>query len=101
VVYGREVDGQATTFGTTGYTYNNVFVLYDRTTESVWYPLSEGAIDAIGGRKRGDRIEVLDEPQVVTLEEWRRQHPDTKVLLGERAAAQSADSPEPTQPADG
>lgn len=81
MVYGREVDGTVTTFGTTGYTYQRVFVLYDRATGSVWYPLDDGAFDAISGPRRGDRLPFLGKPPIVSLGEWRKSHPETDVLL--------------------
>ncbi len=95
-MYGRKINGKTTTFGTTGYTYNKVFVLYDRLTDSVWYPLADGAWDAIGGSKRGAKIPFLAEPPVVPLGEWRKKHPATEVLLedasrltGQRGAGHS------------
>ncbi len=81
VVYGREIDGRETTFGTTGYTYKNTFLLYDRATESVWYPSNKGEFNAISGELKGEAIPFLAEPQVMTLAEWRELHPNTKVLI--------------------
>lgn len=81
MVYGREVNDQVTTFGTTGYTFNNIFVLYDRLTDSVWYPLKDGAFNAIGGRRHGDRIPFLEKPPILKLGDWREAHPETDVLL--------------------
>jgi len=81
VVYGREVDGKETTFGTTGYTYNSIFMLYDRLTKTVWYPLDDGAFDGVGGEKLGGKIPFLAEPPIVTLGQWRKEHPNTQVLL--------------------
>lgn len=80
MVYGREIDGIEVTFGTTGYTMNNVFVLYDRATESVWYPSSDTALEAMSGAQKGRTIPFLDKPQPMTLGEWRARHPRTKVL---------------------
>ena len=84
MVYGREIDGEVTTFGTTGYTYRSVFVLYDRASESIWYPLQDGAFDAISGTRRGEQIAIIDKPRVMTLGEWRNRHPQTTVLLADR-----------------
>lgn len=81
VVYGREFDGTVTTFGTTGYTFKNTFVLYDRSTSSVWYPLSSGRFDAIGGQLRGRTIPFLAQPEKTTLKEWLTKYPDSDVLL--------------------
>jgi hypothetical protein len=80
-VYGRELDGEPVNFGTTGYTNNNVFVLYDRKTDSVWYPLSNHTLDAVSGPKRGEKIEFIEKPPLMTLRKWQSKHPDTLVML--------------------
>lgn len=77
----REIDGEAFEFGTTGYTMNNVFTLYDRKTESVWYPLTEESFDAVSGPAKGASLEFIVKPEVLRLHEWVKQHPDTLVLL--------------------
>jgi len=77
----RRIDGEEIEFGTSGYTLNNVFVLYDRKTDSVWYPLEDDAFDAVAGPLQGMEIEFLAEPEVMRLREWRKKHPDTLVLL--------------------
>ena len=81
VVYGREIDGKETTFGTTGYTYNRTFLLYDRRTESVWYPLENGEMNAISGPLQGKALQFLEEPDVIPLKEWRARYPETLVLI--------------------
>lgn len=81
MVYSRELDGEQLEFGTTGYTMDNVFVLYDRMTDSVWYPLGNGTMDAIAGQRKGTSIPLLDEPSPLRLEDWLKQHPESKVLL--------------------
>lgn len=83
MVYGRQIDGTVTTFGTTGYTFNNTFVLYDRLTESVWYPMTDSGFEAIGGPASGRWIPFLAKPAVMPLSEWLEAHPDTQVLLGD------------------
>ncbi len=81
VVYGREIDGELTTFGTTGYTYKNTFLLYDRATESMWYPLKKGEFNALSGKLKGKTLPYLAEPEVMSLGEWRKLHPQTVVLI--------------------
>ena len=81
VVYGREIDGKAVTFGTTGYTMNNVFVLYDREFESVWYLTDEKHLEATSGTKKGTRIELLMKPTPMPLGQWRKVNPKTRVLV--------------------
>lgn len=86
MVYGREIDGKVTTFGTTGYTHHRVFVLYDRATESVWYPRTGKHINAIGGPLQKQTIPILENPKVMTLGKWRKLYPDTLVLLKDKSA---------------
>jgi len=80
-VYGRDLDEEPVDFGTTGYTNNNVFVLYDRKTDSVWYPLTDGTLDAVSGPKKGEKIEFIAKPKRMSLGEWKAKHPDTLVML--------------------
>lgn len=82
VVYGRELDGEVTTFGTTGYTYNNTFLIYDRKTESVWYPHKPSEMNAISGLSTGSALPFLAEPDPLPLAEWRQSHPNSLVLVG-------------------
>ena len=86
-MYGREWDGEVTTFGTTGYTYDDVFLLYDRATRTVWYPLEEGAFDGVGGPELGRKIKFIEKPPVMTLGAWRLRHPNTVVLLHDRGSS--------------
>ena len=80
-VCSRIIDGKTSTFGTSGYTRNNVFVLYDRSTDSLWYPLKDGAFDAVAGPKKGDQIPFVAKPDPVELAEWVKEHPNTLVLM--------------------
>ncbi|MCH8806350.1 MAG: DUF3179 domain-containing protein [Planctomycetes bacterium] len=82
VVYGREIDGEATTFGTTGYTYRQTFLLYDRKTDSVWYPLEPDRMNAVSGKLKGKSIPFLAKPALMPLREWVAEHPKTRVLVG-------------------
>ncbi|MFT5286739.1 MAG: membrane-associated protease RseP (regulator of RpoE activity) [Planctomycetota bacterium] len=84
----RELDGEAVEFGTSGYTMDHVFVLYDRSTESIWYPLSDETLDAVAGSRNGESIAILDEPAPVVLSEWLASHPDSSVLLPSEADAE-------------
>jgi len=60
---------------------DHVFVLYDRATQSVWYPGDDQTLQAVGGLRKGASIPFLDEPAPVTLAAWLEQHPDSTVLL--------------------
>ncbi len=90
MVHGRVNGGSIDDFGVSGYVYKNVFLLYDRRTESLWYPLDDTMWTAISGPRRGETIPFEAKPAVVTLGEWRKQHPDTRVLLGSSSALAAA-----------
>ena len=55
--------------------------MYDRLTNSVWYPGQDATLEAVGGSRLGKSIWFLDEPARATLGEWLEEHPDTTVLL--------------------
>ena len=59
---------------------DHVFVLYDRASNSVWYP-SETALEAVGGERKGSAIPFLDEPAPVVLGDWLAEHPASTILL--------------------
>lgn len=81
-VCSRELgDDQTIEFGTTGYTLNNVFVLYDRNNGTTWYPLKEGGLDAVAGADLGKSIEFVEKPEQMKLSEWLKSHPQSTVLL--------------------
>ena len=82
-MYGRELDRAETTFGTSGYTFDQTFVLYDRSTKSLWYPKGKSAMKAVAGKKKGATIPLLDRPKVMSLAKWIEKHPDTLVLIGD------------------
>ena len=81
MVYSREWDGQENEFGNSGYMMDSVFVLYDRLTNSLWYPLGYRTMDAVAGPRKGASIPLLDKPSPMRLQDWLEQHPDSKVLL--------------------
>jgi hypothetical protein len=81
VVYGREIDGEVVTFGTTGYTYKKTFVLYDRKTESVWYPHKPNEMNALCGRYAGSSLPFLAMPDPVRFADWYNKHPESLVLV--------------------
>lgn len=86
-VYDRRVSGQTLTFGVAGYTYadplvwdgRDAFVLWDRETESLWWPPIGRAVSGV----------LLDRPLPLLSEKlwsqttWgktKEQHPDAQVL---------------------
>jgi len=82
VVYGREINGEVTTFGTTGYTYKNTFLLYDRKTESMWYPYQSDEMNALSGQCAGSALPFLGKPEPMPVADWRKKHPGSLVLVG-------------------
>ncbi len=85
MVHGRSNSGAVDEFGVSGYVYKDVFLLYDRRTESLWYPFDDSQWTAISGPRKGETIPFMEKPALMTLGEWRKKHPNTRVLLGERA----------------
>ncbi len=83
MVHGRDAQPETDEFGVSGYVYKDVFLIYDRKTRSLWYPLEDDAWTAISGPRRGERIPFIEEPPIMTLGAWRKEHPDTVVLLGD------------------
>ena len=87
MVHGRATkDGKIDEFGVSGYVYKNVFIIFDRRTESLWYPLDEKGWTAVSGPRKGEKIAFIDETPVVSLGDWRKKHPNTLVLLGSKKA---------------
>jgi hypothetical protein len=80
VVYGREIDGGVVTFGTTGYTYDRTFVLYDRKNESLWYPHKPSEMNGLCGPYAGSILPFLAMPERMRLADWRDNHADSLVL---------------------
>jgi hypothetical protein len=71
-----EVDGQLTTFGTSGRLYNSNLVMYDRATDSLWpQALGQAVVGPLTGAQL-DRVPV----QIVSFHEFRTAFPDGAVL---------------------
>jgi len=75
IVYRRP--GEASlTFGVSGMLYQSNLLMYDKSTESLWSQLGG---EAIAGPMTGARLDALPSVET-TWGEWRREHPDTRVL---------------------
>lgn len=85
MVHGREKDGKLDEFGVSGFVYKNVFLIFDRKTSSLWYPLDDEKWTAISGPRKGETMKFIAKPGLISLGEWRKKHPDTKVLLGPKS----------------
>jgi len=79
-VYSRKLDGRTLTIAASGWTYDLLFVLYDKETESLWYELpGTGKLTCIAGYYQGRTLPEVPS-QYIAWNEWYRQHPDTKIL---------------------
>ena len=80
-MYSGVVNGQTTTFGTSGLLYRSNKVMYDRATRSLWNQFSG---EPIIGTLADSGIQQPFFPSVVsTWGEWLEEHPDTTVLSRE------------------
>ena len=77
-MYSAKINGEATTFGTSGLLYRSNKLMYDRVTESLWNSfLGEPVIGPLADS--GIQLDYL--PVVTTTwQEWSSEHPDTTVL---------------------
>ena len=81
-VYERTLNGELVGLGTSGYLYEDAFVLYDRGTDSLWYPQDDG-LKAITGPLCGRVLAIAPEKaERVSWGEWLRRYPNTQVVVG-------------------
>jgi len=83
VVNSRQVGQDVLTLAPSGWTYEFTFVLYDYQTESIWYPMpsekGEEQFVCISGHYADRELQVM--PSLITRwNEWKKDHPDTKIL---------------------
>ena len=78
ILYFTEHEGMNHALGTSGFLYRSNKLMYDQATQSLWSTMRG---TPVVGPLAGKGI-VLDRGSVVTTTwgEWRRRHPDTKVL---------------------
>lgn len=86
-MYDRVIGGREYTFALSGYTYYDPgvwngmdgFVLWDRETESLWWPLTGRAVSGI---MKDTKMAVMDEQlwKQTTWKDIRLNHPDAEVL---------------------
>ena len=87
-IYERDYGGQELTFALSGYTYfdsavwNGLdgFILWDRETESLWWPLID---QAVSGALQGTRLLEMDKAYWadVTWKDVKSKYPSAKVLV--------------------
>ena len=76
VTYERTVQGEITTFGTSGLLFNSALVMYDRLTESLWTHYNG---EAIAGAAGGEILNPLSSP-LLGWAEFKAEFPDGLVL---------------------
>lgn len=77
-MYSAKIDGEPTTFGTSGMLYRSNKLMYDRATNSLWNQFTG---EPIAGPLAASGIRLPFFPSVLTTwEEWLAEHPDTTVL---------------------
>jgi len=76
VVYSREIDDEAYTFGVSGRLYKSNVLLYDHQTESLWSQLME---KAIAGPLVGKGLKKLNSVRT-SWKAWKKRHKSTVVL---------------------
>ena len=87
----REIDNEQVEFGVSGKLYNSELVMYDRKTDSYW-PQSLGK--AVLGPSTGKVIKKIP-TDTVKWGDWKKVHPDTKVLSKDTGFLRSYDGSNP------
>jgi hypothetical protein len=77
-VYGRQLDGKTLTLVPSGWTYKSTFVLYDRETETLWYPYDKGLMGIQGKHFKRWLPKIPSED--TRWENWSKEHPNSAVL---------------------
>ena len=77
-MYSRQIDERTLTLAPSGWTYKNTFVLYDKETETLWYPFAKGlmGIQGVYFQRWLPKVESAD----TRWEDWKTQHPGSRVL---------------------
>ena len=77
-MYSARINGEPTTFGTSGLLYRSNKIMYDRTTNSLWRQFTG---EPVIGPLADSGIKLSFFPVLLTTwEEWVVEHPDTPVL---------------------
>jgi len=87
----REFDNEAVEFGVSGKLYNSELVMYDRKTDSYW-PQTLGK--AVLGPYTGKTIKKIP-TDTVKWGDWKKVHPETKVLSKDTGFLRSYDGSNP------
>lgn len=76
ISYERTIEGQETTFGTSGRLFASALVMYDRATESLWTHFDGRAVVGV---LTGHRLEPVASP-LLSWADFKNSHPDGLVL---------------------
>jgi len=87
----REIDNEQVEFGVSGKLYNSELVMYDRKTDSYW-PQTLGK--AVYGPSTGKVIKKIP-TDTVKWGDWKKVHPDTRVLSKDTGFLRSYDGSNP------
>ncbi len=79
--YDSRVDGEAVTFGTTGYGIEGAVMLYDRATQSLWLPKATG-LTCVNGQHLGKVLPRSHSLEKTTWGNWTSRFPESEVLVG-------------------
>ena len=77
-MYSRRIDDRTLTLTPSGWTYQDTFVLYDRETETLWYPYGKGLL-GIQGKYFRRWLRKLPSDDT-TWDRWREKHPSSEIL---------------------
>ena len=77
-MYSRTIDDKVLTIVPSGWTYNDTFVLYDRETETLWYPYRKG-LKGIQGKYFNKWLPKIDSEDV-SWAKWLKKYPESKIL---------------------
>lgn len=72
-----QIGGQKLTFGVLGILLHNDMIMYDKETDSWWIQVTG---EAINGKYKGKRLTILPGMELVQYSEFKKAHPDGKVL---------------------
>ncbi len=77
-MYSRQIDDRTLTLAPSGWTYKSTFVLYDKETETLWYPYDE-ALMGIQGLYFKRWLPIVASTDI-RWEAWKTRHPASRVL---------------------
>ena len=81
---GRTNKASVDEFRVSGYADQEGFLIFDRHTESLRYTLDDSKRTAISEPRKRETVPFIAESPAVTLGRWRKNHPNTVVVLGSR-----------------